>query len=96
MSAPPKEVATGPSIAITSPKKGKGGAPVTINLEELLELLAAQEVVVLDAASGEDLTERTLTHALLSDDSKRDLPMVDAHYELPGRALALIRHPLKK
>ena len=30
------EVAAGPAIAITSPKKAKGGAPVTINLEELL------------------------------------------------------------
>lgn len=31
------EVAAGPSIAITSPKKAKGGAPVTINLEALLQ-----------------------------------------------------------
>jgi polyhydroxyalkanoate synthesis repressor PhaR len=46
-----------------------------INLDELLELLTAEEVSVLDAASGEDLTERTLAHALLVDDSQRD-PLV--------------------
>jgi len=46
-----------------------------INLDELLDLLANEEVMVLDAASGEDLTERTLNHALLADDSVRD-PLV--------------------
>jgi polyhydroxyalkanoate synthesis repressor PhaR len=42
-----------------------------INMEELLDLVGAagdDGVRVLDAANGEDLTERTLTHALLSDD----------------------------
>ena len=48
-----------------------------INLDELLDLFAAEEVQVLDAASGEDLTERTLTQALLSDDERRD-PLVPA------------------
>ncbi len=48
-----------------------------INLDELLDLVGAEEVNVLDAASGEDLTERTLTHALLTDMSRRD-PLVPA------------------
>jgi polyhydroxyalkanoate synthesis repressor PhaR len=39
-----------------------------INLDELLDLVGNEDVQVLDAASGEDLTERTLTHALLSDE----------------------------
>lgn len=46
-----------------------------INMDELLDLVAAEDVSVLDAASGDDLTERTLTHALLADDSRRD-PLV--------------------
>ena len=37
--------------------------------------LAAEEVSVLDATSGDDLTERTLTYALLADDARRD-PLV--------------------
>ncbi len=36
-----------------------------INLEELLDLIGGEEVKVLDASTGEDLTERTLTHAIL-------------------------------
>jgi polyhydroxyalkanoate synthesis repressor PhaR len=48
-----------------------------INLDELLELLSVEEVRVLDAASGEDLTERTLAHALLADESAAD-PLVPA------------------
>ena len=43
-----------------------------INLDELLDLIGTEEVKVLDAASGEDLTERTLTHALLADEQLRD------------------------
>ncbi len=45
-----------------------------INLDELLELLAVEEVTVLDAASGEDLTERTLAHALLIDEREPLVP----------------------
>src|SRR5262245_36600901 len=38
-----------------------------INLEELMDLFAGKEEVrVLDAITGEDLTERTLAHAILS------------------------------
>jgi len=44
-----------------------------INLDELLDLVATEEVSVLDAASGEDLSERTLTHALLADDRQDPL-----------------------
>jgi polyhydroxyalkanoate synthesis repressor PhaR len=44
-----------------------------INLDELLDLAAVEEVSVLDAASGEDLSERTLTHALLSGDRQDPL-----------------------
>jgi len=49
-----------------------------INMDELLDLVGAagdDGVRVLDAQSGEDLTERTLTHALLTDESERD-PLV--------------------
>ena len=45
-----------------------------INLDELLDLVGAEDVSVLDAASGEDLTERTLTQALLAD--AQDAPLV--------------------
>ena len=40
------EVAAGPAIAITSPKKAKGGAPATINLEELLRAAPAKRAEV--------------------------------------------------
>jgi polyhydroxyalkanoate synthesis repressor PhaR len=55
-----------------------------INMDELLDLVGAAPafdkddkdgVRVVDAQSGEDLTERTLTHALLSVESERD-PLV--------------------
>ena len=50
-----------------------------INLDELLDLVAKEEVRVLDAASGEDLTERVLTQALLSDEhAERADPLVPA------------------
>lgn len=42
-----------------------------VNLDELVDLFAAEkELRVLDAASGADLTERTLRQALLSDEGK--------------------------
>ncbi len=41
-----------------------------INLEELMELFADEhDLRVLDAVTGEDLTERTLRQALLSDEA---------------------------
>jgi polyhydroxyalkanoate synthesis repressor PhaR len=46
-----------------------------INMEELLDLVSGEEVSVLDAISGDDLTERTLAYALLSDGTGRD-PLV--------------------
>jgi polyhydroxyalkanoate synthesis repressor PhaR len=43
-----------------------------INLEELIELFAAEDDLrVLDALSGEDLTERTLRQALLAEEGNR-------------------------
>jgi polyhydroxyalkanoate synthesis repressor PhaR len=43
-----------------------------INLEELLDLFAAeQDVRVIDALGGEDLTGRTLTQALLAEEDRR-------------------------
>lgn len=57
-----------------------------INMDELLDLVASEEVAVVDAASGDDLTERTLTHALLTDESQR-APLV------PGTLLrALLKY----
>jgi polyhydroxyalkanoate synthesis repressor PhaR len=43
-----------------------------VNLQELIDLFAAEDDVrVLDAISGEDLTEKTLRQALLADDGNR-------------------------
>ena len=43
-----------------------------VNLEELVDLFADEdEVKVLDASSGRDLTEKTLRQALLTEESKR-------------------------
>ena len=43
-----------------------------INLEELVDLFAAEDDVrVLDAVSGEDLTDKTLRQAVLSEEGKR-------------------------
>ncbi len=39
-----------------------------VNLDELLDLVTAEEVRVVDAGSGEDLTERTLTQALVGEE----------------------------
>lgn len=48
-----------------------------VNQEALLDLFAADdELRVLDASSGEDLTERVLAQAILGEDSKRDRPLV--------------------
>jgi polyhydroxyalkanoate synthesis repressor PhaR len=43
-----------------------------INLEELVDLFAGEEDLrVLDAVSGEDLTDKTLRQAVLSEEGKR-------------------------
>ena len=48
-----------------------------VNQEGLLDLFAAEdELRVLDAASGEDLTERVLAQAILGEDARRERPMV--------------------
>jgi polyhydroxyalkanoate synthesis repressor PhaR len=48
-----------------------------VNLEELVDLFAAEdEVRVLDALSGEDLTEKTLQQALLAEQGKRKAALV--------------------
>jgi hypothetical protein len=47
------EVAAGPSVAITSPKESKGGAPVTIDLEELLRATPAKRNEWLQKATGQ-------------------------------------------
>jgi polyhydroxyalkanoate synthesis repressor PhaR len=51
-----------------------------INLEELIELFAAEEDLrVLDAVSGEDLTDKTLRQAVLSEEGgKRGVSLVPA------------------
>ena len=48
-----------------------------INFDELLDLVNAEEVRVVDATSGDDLTERTLTQALLSGEGKEALVPAD-------------------
>ena len=52
------EVAAGPAIAITSPKKAKGGAPVTINLEELLGAAPAKRAEWLQKSTGQKLAPK--------------------------------------
>src|SRR5678815_698647 len=49
-----------------------------INLEELVDLIAAEEDLrVVDAGSGEDLTDKTLRQAVLSEDGgKRGVSLV--------------------
>jgi polyhydroxyalkanoate synthesis repressor PhaR len=50
-----------------------------INLEELTELFGGEEEVrVLDAVSGEDLTDKTLRQALLSEEGSRGASLVPA------------------
>ena len=66
------EVAAGPAIAITSPKKAKGGAPVTINLEELLRATPAKRGEWLQKATGQKLAPKAAA-ALKSAASLADL-----------------------
>ena len=66
------EVAAGPAIAITSPKKAKGGAPVTINLEELLRAAPAKRAEWLQKATGQKLAPKAAA-ALKSAASLADL-----------------------
>ena len=66
------EVAAGPGIAITSPKKAKGGAPVTINLEELLRATPAKRAEWLQKSTGQKLAPKA-TAALKSAASLPDL-----------------------
>lgn len=48
-----------------------------INHEALLDLIAAEESLrVVDAASGEDLTERVLAQAVFSDEASPDSPVL--------------------
>lgn len=48
-----------------------------VNQEALLNLFAKDdELRVLDASSGEDLTERVLAQAILGEDAKRTRPLV--------------------
>lgn len=52
------EVATGPSIAISSPKKAKGGAPVTVDLAKLLQTAPAKRGEWLNKVAGQKLTTK--------------------------------------
>jgi len=65
-------VAAGPAIAITSPKRAKGGAPVTINLEELLRATPAKRAEWLQKSTGQKLAPKA-TAALKSAASLPDL-----------------------
>ena len=48
-----------------------------VNLQELMDLFASEEQLqVLDAASGEDLTEKTVTQAILSEEGRRGGPLM--------------------
>ena len=59
-----------------------------VNLEELVELFAAdEELRVLDAVTGDDLTEKTLRQAILAEESKRKIALVP-----PDLLRALIRY----
>jgi polyhydroxyalkanoate synthesis repressor PhaR len=59
-----------------------------INLEELIELFGSEEDLrVLDAVSGDDLTEKTLRQAILADETKRNISLVP-----PELLRALIRY----
>src|SRR6202790_4480514 len=66
------EVAAGPGIAITSPKKAQGGAPVTINLEELLRAPPAKRAEWLQKSPAQKLPPKA-TAALKSAASLPDL-----------------------
>ncbi|HZS37140.1 MAG TPA: polyhydroxyalkanoate synthesis regulator DNA-binding domain-containing protein [Polyangia bacterium] len=59
-----------------------------VNLEELVELFGADEQLqVLDAVTGDDLTEKTLRQAILADENKRKIALVP-----PDLLRALIRY----
>src|SRR6202046_5728525 len=68
----PLEVADGAGITSTSPKKAKGGAPVTINLEELLLATPAKRAEWLQKSSGQKLAPKAVV-ALKSAASLPDL-----------------------
>ncbi len=70
-----------------------------INHENLLDLIAAEESLrVVDATSGEDLTERVLAQAVFSDDAGTDspalpMPLLQALARFRGEErTALTRH----
>lgn len=66
------ELAAGPAIAITSPKKAKRGALVTINLEGLLRATPAKRAEWLQKTTGQKLTPKAAA-ALKSAASLPDL-----------------------
>jgi hypothetical protein len=66
------EVAAGPAIAITSPKKAKGGAPVTVNLDELLGAAPGKRAEWLQKETGQKLAPKAAV-ALKSAASLADL-----------------------
>ena len=66
------EVAKGPCIAITSPKKTKGGAPVTVNLDELLRTAPGKRSEWLLKTAGQKLGPKPAT-ALKEASSQADL-----------------------
>src|SRR5262249_34689315 len=64
-----------------------------ITLEELMDLFAAGEVRVLDATSGEDLTERTLAQGLLGRELvPREVLRALVRYRRGARRRDLARH----
>jgi hypothetical protein len=54
------EVARGPSLAITSPEKAKGGAPVTVNLEALLRESPAKRAAWLKKEAAQAVTGKAV------------------------------------
>lgn len=66
------QVAEGPSIAITSPKKSKGGAPATIDLDKLLRTSPAKRAEWLLQSTGQKLAPKVAA-ALKSAGSILDL-----------------------
>ena len=54
------KVAEGPSLAITSPEKAKGGAPVTVNLEALLAEAPAKRAAWLKKEAAQAVTGRAI------------------------------------
>lgn len=54
------EVARGPSLAITSPKKAKGGAPATVNLEALLRESPAKRPAWLKKEAAQAVTGKAV------------------------------------